>query len=119
MGESDALGGALASKFSGVLLLPMLGMLALVLAILGAGVGVALWLCGSKYSRKLVTLLTVVLGMLVGLSHAAVGRIERGERSPDLLTAARLCAVFKRSLGVSPGAYRRMSANGNQTSEGG
>jgi hypothetical protein len=44
-----------------------LGLLALVLAILGAGLGVALWLCGSKYSRKLVTLLTVTLGMLVGL----------------------------------------------------
>ena len=44
-----------------------LGTIALVLAILGAGLGVGLWLCGSKYSRKLVTLLTVALGVLVGL----------------------------------------------------
>ena len=38
--------------------------------------------------------------MLVGLSHAAVGRVERGEISPDLLTAARLCAVLGMELSV-------------------
>ena len=48
-----------------------LGTMALVLAIIGAGMGVALWLCGSKYSRKLVTLLTVALGMIVGMQLPA------------------------------------------------
>ena len=44
-----------------------LGTFALIFAIIGAGMGVALWLCGSKYSRTLVTLMTVALGMFVGL----------------------------------------------------
>jgi transcriptional regulator with XRE-family HTH domain len=40
------------------------------------------------------------LGIYVGLSHAAVGRIERGEVSPDLITAAQLCAVLGMELSV-------------------
>lgn len=40
------------------------------------------------------------LGALVGMSHAAVGRIERSEVSPGLLTAARLCAVLGMELSV-------------------
>jgi len=40
------------------------------------------------------------LGSLVELSHAAVGRIERSEVSPDLITAARLCAVLGLELSV-------------------
>lgn len=40
------------------------------------------------------------LGLLVGISHAAVGRVERGDVSADLLTAARLCAVLGMELSV-------------------
>jgi hypothetical protein len=36
-------------------------------ALAGAGVGVALWLFGSRFSRTLVTLLAVSLGMVVGI----------------------------------------------------
>ncbi|MDQ3689025.1 MAG: helix-turn-helix domain-containing protein [Chloroflexota bacterium] len=44
------------------------------------------------------------LGVLIGLSHAAVGRVERAERFVDLLTAARLSAVLgmELSLGCHP-----------------
>jgi hypothetical protein len=45
--------------------------LALVLAMVGAAFGAVLWLCGSIYNRTLVTLMTVCLGMLVGLQLPA------------------------------------------------
>lgn len=41
--------------------------LAMVAAIVGALVGVGMWLTGSRYSQKLVALLALSLGMLVGL----------------------------------------------------
>lgn len=53
-----------------------------------------------RRSRLAANLSQRQLGMLVGLSHAAVGRIERAEVSPDLLTAARLCAVLGLELSV-------------------
>jgi transcriptional regulator with XRE-family HTH domain len=39
------------------------------------------------------------LGAASGLSHAAIGRMERGEVSVDVLAAARTCSV----LGMVPG----------------
>lgn len=40
------------------------------------------------------------VGQLIGVSHSAVGRIERGEVSVDLLVAARICSVLGMELSV-------------------
>jgi Helix-turn-helix. len=40
------------------------------------------------------------LALLVGVSHAAIGRIERGEVPVDLLLGARLCSMLGMELGV-------------------
>jgi transcriptional regulator with XRE-family HTH domain len=41
------------------------------------------------------------LGAASGLSHAAIGRMERGEVSVDVLAAARTCSVLGMELGIS------------------
>jgi transcriptional regulator with XRE-family HTH domain len=53
-----------------------------------------------RRSRASANLSQRQVGVLVGLSHAAVGRIERAEVSSDLVTAARLCAVLGMELSV-------------------
>lgn len=53
-----------------------------------------------RRARQSTNLSQRQLGFLVGLSHAAIGRIERAERSVDLVTAARLCAVLGMELSV-------------------
>jgi transcriptional regulator with XRE-family HTH domain len=40
------------------------------------------------------------LAALVGLSHSAIGRIERSDIAPDFMVAARVCAVLGMELSV-------------------
>lgn len=54
-----------------------------------------------RAARRSANLSQRQLGSLIGLSHAAIGRIERIERSVDLLTAARLCALLGMELSVN------------------
>lgn len=52
-------------------------------------------------ARRAANLSQRQLGSHIGLSHAAIGRIERAERVADFLTAARLCALLGMELSVS------------------
>src|SRR4029453_5362604 len=49
-------------------LLPQdVGRLGLVIAIVGSMIGLGMWLIGSRFSRPIVTLLTVLLGASIGM----------------------------------------------------
>jgi hypothetical protein len=49
------------------LLPPDVGTLGLIIAIVGSMIGVGMWLTGSRFSRPIITLLTVLLGASVGM----------------------------------------------------